>query len=65
MESHRDWLRRNGITPPQGQMYLIGSGWEMVTPPAPPPPSKDWSKIETYWPHLAKQGGTVAPRRAV
>lgn len=21
---------------------------------APPAPSKDWTKIETYWPHLAR-----------
>lgn len=33
--------------------------------PTPATPSKDWSKIETYWPHLAKQGGAVAPRRGV
>lgn len=33
--------------------------------PTPPSPSKDWSKIESYWPHLAKHDGAVAPRKGV
>ena len=36
-----------------------------MSAPTPAASSKDWSKIETYWPHLAKQGGAVAPRKGV
>lgn len=28
-------------------------------------PSKDWSKIETYWPHLAAHNTAPQPRRGI
>lgn len=39
--------------------WLSGNVWIAASSPvtanvAPQPPAKDWTKIETYWPHLVR-----------
>lgn len=65
-EMLRRWIkadnrfRSGGFVPFEGVPVLIGA-----TTAGSSAPSKDWSKIETYWPHLAARNAAPQPRRGI
>lgn len=68
-EMLRRWIkgshgfRSGGFVAFEGVPVLIGATTTGSSTPS--KPAKDWSKIETYWPHLAARNAAPQPRRGI